>query len=85
MPPLNLDQITDQRTRGYLYRVLAAAGVVALSYGVLSAEEVAVWTGLVATIFAVPAYNTPTKVGAPASSKPALYIGFTDVYDDPDL
>lgn len=61
MPILNIERMTDQRTRGYLYRVLAAAGVVAFSYGVLSAEEVAVWTGLVATVFAVPAYNTPTK------------------------
>lgn len=61
MPLLNLPQLADQRTRGYLYRIIVAAGTVALFYGLLSATEVAVWAGLVATLFAVPAANTPTR------------------------
>lgn len=59
MPLIN--SLTDQRTRGYLYRVLCACGFVALFYGLMSATEIAVWSGLVATLFAVPAVNTPTK------------------------
>jgi hypothetical protein len=47
-------------TRGYLYRVAAAAGLLLVAYGVVDAERLALWTGLVAVLFAVPAYNTPT-------------------------
>lgn len=50
-----------ERNRAYLYRVFAAAGVVAASYGVVSGEDVALLSGLVATVFALPAANTSTK------------------------
>lgn len=50
------------RTRGYLYRVTAAAGAVALFYGVVTAEELVVWLALAWTVLAnaVAAVNTPT-------------------------
>jgi hypothetical protein len=56
-----IDTLKQERTRAYLYRVLSGAGLVALGYGLLSAEEVALWTGLVGTIFALPAVNTSTQ------------------------
>lgn len=55
------DTLANQKVRAYLYRVLCAAGAVALFYGLMSAEEVAVWAGAVAVLFGVPAYNTPTQ------------------------
>ena len=56
--------IHDPRIRAYVYRVLVAAGPVALLYGWLTAEEIAVWLGLGGTILATPAgalaaANTP--------------------------
>jgi len=47
--------IHDPRVRAYVYRVLAAAGPVALLYGWLTAEEIAVWLGLGATVLGTPA------------------------------
>lgn len=54
-------KLFSQRNRGYLYRVLTAGGVVAVFYGWLTAEEAALWGGFAATLFVVPAANTPTK------------------------
>lgn len=56
-----LTWLRRERNRAYLYRVFASAGVVAVGYGLLSAEEVALWAGLVATTFALPAANTSTE------------------------
>jgi hypothetical protein len=56
-----IESLKTERTRAYLYRVLSGAGLVALGYGLLTAEEVALWTGLVGTIFALPAVNTSTE------------------------
>lgn len=56
-----MNWIRRERNRAYLYRVATAAGVVAVGYGLLTAEEVALWAGLVATTFALPAANTTTK------------------------
>lgn len=55
------DALADQRVRGYLYRVLTAAGGLAVFYGLMTAEEAVMWAGFVATLFVVPAYNTPLK------------------------
>lgn len=52
--------IGKERNRAYLYRVVVGAGAVAFFYGLVSAEEVAVWSGLVATAFVLPAANTST-------------------------
>lgn len=50
-----------ERNRAYVYRVATGAGTVAVFYGLLTAEEVVLWAGLVATTFALPAANTSTK------------------------
>ena len=53
------------KVRSYIYRVLVAAGPVVLLYGLLSAEEIAVWLGLGATILSpggiLADANTPKK------------------------
>jgi hypothetical protein len=47
--------------RAYIYRVVLSVGAVLMFYGILSAEELAVWCGLVATILMVlPVVHTPT-------------------------
>ncbi len=50
-----------ERNRAYIYRTLVGAGAVAFSYGLVTAEEIAVWSGFVATLFVLPAANTSTK------------------------
>ena len=52
-----------ERTRAYIYRVLIAVGAVVGAYGLLSADEIAVWLGLAGVILnLLPAANTSTKV-----------------------
>lgn len=55
--------IPSPKVRTYIYRVLVATGPAALLYGLLSAEEVAVWLGIGATILSpggiLAAANTP--------------------------
>ena len=57
--------VPSPKVRAYIYRVLVAAGPVVLLYGLLSAEEIAVWLGLGATILspggALAAANTPKE------------------------
>ena len=53
--------LKSEANRAYVYRVLVAAAVVAVAYGLISAEEIAVWSGLVATVFVLPAANTSTE------------------------
>jgi len=57
--------IPSPKARAYVYRVLVACGPVVLLYGLLSAEEIAVWLGLGATILspggALAAANTPKE------------------------
>ena len=57
--------IPSPKVRAYVYRVLVAAGPVVLLYGLLTAEEIAVWLGLGATILspggALAAANTPKE------------------------
>jgi hypothetical protein len=57
--------VPSPKARAYIYRCLVAAGPVVLLYGLLTAEEIAVWLGLGATILspggALAAANTPTK------------------------
>lgn len=50
----------SQKTRAYIYRVALAAGTIAVFYGLMTAEEVAIWAGLTATVLMVlPTANTP--------------------------
>jgi len=57
--------IPSPKVRAYIYRCLVAAGPVVLLYGLLSAEEIAVWLGLGATVLspgsALAAANTPKE------------------------
>lgn len=41
--------------RAWLYRVLAAAGPIVVFYGLMTAEEAALWIGLGGTVLATPA------------------------------
>lgn len=52
----------NEQIRAYVYRILMAAGAVAMFYGILSNEELAVWLGLAGVALNVlPATNTSTK------------------------
>ena len=53
--------IKTEAFRAYIYRVLVGAGVVALFYGLVTAEELAVLGGFIATLFVLPAANTSTE------------------------
>jgi hypothetical protein len=48
--------------RGWIYRILIAVGAVLVTYGVLSADELAVWLGVVVAVLNVmPSVNTSVK------------------------
>ena len=53
--------LAAEHHRAYLYRVAVGAGGLALFYGLLSSEEVAIWTGAVATLFILPAAHTSAE------------------------
>ena len=53
--------LKSEATRAYVYRVLVAAAVVAVAYGLITTEEAALWAGLVGTLFVLPAANTSTE------------------------
>lgn len=51
-----------ESTRGYIYRILIAAGAVAVGYGIVSANELVLWLGLATAVLNImPAANTSTK------------------------
>lgn len=53
----------NERTRAYIYRVLAALAPIAVFYGVVSDQEVALFLAAAATILStgLAAANTSTK------------------------
>lgn len=55
--------IKDPAKRAYVYGILAAAGGIALVYGIVTAEELAAWLGLGASILGngLALANTPKK------------------------
>ena len=62
MPPLNLDTLTDLRTRAYLYRGLLAVGtLLAVPYGLLTEQELSYWGLVASTVLGTgtATYNTP--------------------------
>jgi hypothetical protein len=61
MPPLNLSALTDLRVRSYLYRVLTAAGLLAVVYGALTEQELTYWLVLGGVLLGngTATYNTP--------------------------
>jgi hypothetical protein len=53
--------LKSEANRAYVYRALVGAGAVAMFYGFVTAEELAVLGGFVATLFVLPAANTSTE------------------------
>lgn len=52
----------SEQARAYVYRILVAIGVLLTGYGILTANEVAMWLGLVTAVLNVlPTANTTTK------------------------
>lgn len=52
----------DEKTRGWIYRILVAVGVLLGGYGVLTGEQIAMWLGLVvAALNIMPTANTTVK------------------------
>lgn len=49
--------------RAYIYRVLSAVSLLAVAYGVATADEVALWLAAVSAVLGLPlaAANTSTK------------------------
>jgi hypothetical protein len=48
-----------QTTRAYIYRILIAAGTIAIGYGLITADQIALWLGLATAILNImPAANT---------------------------
>lgn len=52
----------SEQIRAYIYRLLMAAGAIAMFYGILTNEELVVWLGFASVALNVlPATNTSTK------------------------
>jgi hypothetical protein len=48
-----------ETTRAYIYRILIALGTVAMGYGLITADQIAMWLGLATAILNImPAANT---------------------------
>jgi hypothetical protein len=48
-----------ETTRAYIYRILIAVGTIALAYGLITADQIAVWLGLATAVLNImPAANT---------------------------
>ena len=48
-----------ETTRAYIYRILIACGTIALAYGLITADQIAVWLGLATAVLNImPAANT---------------------------
>jgi membrane protein implicated in regulation of membrane protease activity len=52
----------NEQTRAYIYRILAAAGAVAVGAGIITGDDIVLWLGLAAAVLNImPAMNTTTK------------------------
>lgn len=52
----------SEKTRAYIYRVLIAAGAVAVGMGYITGDNIMLWTGLAAAVLNImPSMNTTTK------------------------
>lgn len=48
-----------EKQRAYTYRILIAVGAIAIGYGLITADQVALWLGLATAILNImPAANT---------------------------
>lgn len=51
-----------EKTRGYIYRILIAVGSLVVGYGLITANELALWLGLaVAVLNIMPTANTSIR------------------------
>lgn len=51
----------SEKTRAYIYRILIAAGAAAVGYGLITANELALWLGVATAVLNImPAANTST-------------------------
>lgn len=58
-----IKSIFTQEVRAYIYRVLVAVGLLLVGIGIISGEQLALYTGvLVAILNVMPAANTSTKL-----------------------
>lgn len=54
--------LLDEKTRGYIYRVLVAVGVLLTGYGMITGEQLTLWLGVVTAVLNVlPSANTSIK------------------------
>lgn len=60
-------KMPSPRTRKYIYRVATAGLVVAGTYGILSTEEVGVWTGFLAVALVTGLADANTPAGGDES------------------
>lgn len=52
----------SEKVRAYIYRVLLAVSPLVAFYGLLSADEIALWLGVASTVLNImPVLNTSTK------------------------
>ena len=58
---MNLPDLTDEKTRAYVYRVIAALIPVLVVVGVVGPEDAAVWLGLAAAVFGFGAAGLASK------------------------
>ena len=53
----------NEKVRAYIYRILLAVSPLVAFYGLLSADEIALWLGVASTALNImPVMNTSTKV-----------------------
>lgn len=53
----------SEKVRAYIYRILLAVSPLVAFYGLLSADEIALWLGVASTALNImPVMNTSTKV-----------------------
>lgn len=51
-----------EKTRAYIYRILIAVGTLVVGYGLITANELALWLGLATAVLNImPAGNTSTR------------------------
>lgn len=52
----------NESTRGYIYRILVAIGTLVAGYGLLTADELALWLGVItAALNIMPSANTSVE------------------------
>lgn len=70
-----MEKIFSEKNRAYAYRVILAVGVLLGGYGLLTDDQIVMWTGLVAALLQImPTANTSTKTPVVAPSQTGLAV-----------